>query len=81
MDVGKWRENSRNWTRQLVAPGPQLPGKVNYIRGNDQRAWQTGLPTYQSVTYKQVYPGIDAVYRGNQQEFTLVQDKSDSELL
>ena len=20
MDVGKWRENSRNWTRQLVAP-------------------------------------------------------------
>jgi hypothetical protein len=24
-------------------PGPELPGKINYIRGNDPRKWQTGL--------------------------------------
>jgi sugar lactone lactonase YvrE len=57
-----------------VLPGRELPGKVNYIRGNDPRQWQIGLPTYEQVTYKQVYPGIDVVYRGNQRqlEFDLV---------
>ena len=55
-------------------PGSELPGKVNYIRGNDPRRWQLGLPTYDRVTYREVYPGIDIVYYGNQQqlEFDLV---------
>jgi len=52
----------------------QLPGKVNYFSGNDPKQWKMGLPTYGRVTYREVYPGIDVVYYGNQRqlEFDLV---------
>jgi Bacterial Ig-like domain (group 3)/FG-GAP-like repeat/Beta-propeller repeat/FG-GAP repeat len=49
-------------------PGPELPGKINYIRGNDPKKWQIGLATYENVTYPNAYPGIDVVYYGNQQQ-------------
>jgi hypothetical protein len=51
-----------------------LPDKVNYILGNDPRKWRLDLPTYERVTYRDVYPGIDIAYYGNQQqlEFDLV---------
>ena len=57
-----------------AVPGSELPGKVNYIHGNDPRKWQIGLPTYARVTYPDTYPGIDVVYYGNRQqlEFHLV---------
>ena len=60
--------------RSTAVPGGELPGKVNYIRGSDSRKWRIGVPTYSRVTYPDVYPGIDAVYYGNQQqlEFDLV---------
>jgi hypothetical protein len=61
--------------RQPVAvPEKELPGKVNYILGNDPRRWRLGLPTYERVTYHDLYPGIDVVYHGNQKqlEFDLV---------
>src|SRR5437879_3128893 len=45
-----------------------LPGKINYLLGNDPAAWRTGLPTYARVHVQQVYPGIDMVYYGNQQQ-------------
>jgi uncharacterized protein (TIGR03437 family) len=48
--------------------GRELPGKVNYIRGNDPRKWQIGLATYERVTYPNAYPGIDVIYYGNQQQ-------------
>ena len=48
--------------------GPELRGKVNYIRGNDPRKWQLGLPTYARIAYSGIYPGIDVVYYGNQQQ-------------
>ena len=55
-------------------PLSQLPGKVNYIRGNDPRLWRIGLPTWRRVKYRDIYPGIDVVYYGNGQqlEFDLV---------
>jgi hypothetical protein len=48
--------------------GPALAGKVNYIIGNDPKRWQIGLATYERVTYPEIYPGIDIVYYGNQQQ-------------
>ncbi len=51
-----------------AVPGTKLPGKVNYIHGNDPKNWQMGLSTYDRVTYPNLYPGIDLVYYGNQQE-------------
>jgi hypothetical protein len=45
-----------------------LPGKVNYFRGNDASGWQTGAATFGRVRAASVYPGIDAVYYGNQRQ-------------
>ena len=44
----------------------KLPGIVNYFIGKDPSAWRTNIPTYKKVEYKNVYPGIDLVYYGNQ---------------
>jgi hypothetical protein len=54
--------------------GPELPGRVNYIHGNDPLQWKLGLPTYERVTRRDVYPGVDIVYYGSGQqlEFDLV---------
>ncbi len=40
-------------------------GKVNYVRST---ASLVGIPTYARVRYERVYPGIDLVYYGNQQQ-------------
>src|SRR5260370_32039053 len=64
----------KNARRSSPRPGPELPGKVNYIHGTDPTHWQLGLPTFERVIYPNVYPEIDVVYYGNQQqlEFDLV---------
>ena len=46
----------------------ELPGKVNYFIGNDPAKWRREIPTYRRVYFKEVYPGIDVVYYGNQRE-------------
>jgi hypothetical protein len=42
----------------------QLPGKVNYLIGDDPADWQGGLPTYGELVYGGVWPGVDMVVRG-----------------
>ncbi len=54
--------------KAAAVPGRELPGTVNYIRGNDPRQWQVGLPTFGKVTYNDIYPGVDAVFYGNQKQ-------------
>jgi hypothetical protein len=57
-----------------AAPAPRvegldrLPGVNSYFIGNDPSRWQTRIPTYARVRYRDVYPGIDLVYHGNQQQ-------------
>lgn len=46
----------------------KLPGAVNYLIGNDPKKWHTGVPTFGSVQYSGIYPGIDVVYYGNQRQ-------------
>jgi hypothetical protein len=43
----------------------QLPGRTNYLRGNDPAKWTTGVPSFAKVQYKNVLQGIDLVYYGN----------------
>src|SRR6202521_3885209 len=43
-----------------------LPGKSNYILGNDPRRWRSGIPQFGGVRYASVYPGIDLVFYGSQ---------------
>lgn len=42
----------------------RLPGTVNYFIGDTPKDWHTSIPTYAGVEYRDVYPGIDLVYRG-----------------
>jgi hypothetical protein len=46
----------------------ELPGTVNYILGNNPSKWHTAIPTFSKVRYGSVYPGVDLVYYGNQQQ-------------
>jgi hypothetical protein len=48
--------------------GPELPGKVNRIRGKNPAEWELGLATYEEVRYQGIYPGVDAVYYGHNSE-------------
>ncbi len=53
-----------------ASPAPRaeqaLPGRVNYLIGNDPSKWRTDVATYGRVRYDGVYPGVDLVYYGNQ---------------
>ncbi len=44
----------------------QLPGKTNYLLGNQPANWHTDVPTYRKVREHAAYPGIDLVYYGTQ---------------
>jgi uncharacterized repeat protein (TIGR01451 family) len=43
-----------------------LPGKSNYLIGNDPHKWHRGIPQFGGVRYASVYPGIDLIFYGNQ---------------
>ena len=53
-------------SKPRVAGLDELPGKSNYFRSNDPKQWYTNVPTYATVEYRDVYPGIDLLYYGNQ---------------
>jgi hypothetical protein len=44
----------------------RLPGVSNYFIGNDPRRWRANVPSYARVAYRDMYPGVDQVYYGNQ---------------
>src|SRR5437773_9448277 len=54
--------------KPLMSGFDELPGKANYFIGNDPAKWRTNVPTYARVHYREVYPGIDLVYYGNQRQ-------------
>jgi hypothetical protein len=61
------------WMRLIGANPPvrlsgvdELPGKSNYLVGNDAAKWQTNVATYGKVKYEDVYPGVNLIYYGNQ---------------
>ena len=54
--------------RPLIGGLEALPGKINYFIGKDPAKWRTDVPTYARVHYREVYPGIDLVYYGNQRQ-------------
>ncbi|MCH7499689.1 MAG: SBBP repeat-containing protein, partial [Nitrospinae bacterium] len=55
-------------------PEPKIVGEEklasisNYFIGNDSSKWRTNVPNYGKVRYQEVYPGIDLIYYGNQQQ-------------
>jgi hypothetical protein len=43
--------------------GPAAPS--NYLLGGDPSTWRTGVATFTRVRYRDVYPGVDAVFHGD----------------
>jgi len=41
----------------------KTPAVISYFRGQ-QDQWQTGLGTYQTIRYEELWPGIDLTYHG-----------------
>ena len=67
--------NSQSFVRMnLVGANPAsatrgtdlLPGKSNYVIGNDPKKWHSDVPQFSGVHYANVYPGIDLVFYGSQ---------------
>jgi len=48
-----------------ISAGDSLPGIVNYFQGNQVDNWLTNIPTYASIHYQELYPGINLRYEGN----------------
>jgi alpha-tubulin suppressor-like RCC1 family protein len=46
----------------------ELPGKINYLTGNDPAQWRVGVAMFAKVRVGELYPGVNLVYYGNQQQ-------------
>jgi len=55
--------NANSQTR--VTGLEELPGKINYLTGNDPQRWRTNIAAYRKVKYENVYAGVDMIYYGN----------------
>jgi uncharacterized protein (TIGR03437 family) len=52
--------------KDMRAEGLDLqPGISSYFVGNDASKWHPGIPHFARVRYRDVYPGIDLIYYGN----------------
>ena len=44
----------------------QLPGRANFFLGNDTSQWISDIPTFGAIRYKELYPGVDLVFKGRE---------------
>jgi hypothetical protein len=66
--TGRPRVLSFSLQNSLAArPQPlgRLPGKVNYLIGDDPAGWRTGIPIFARVRYAGVWPGVDIDWHGD----------------
>jgi hypothetical protein len=66
-DVVRMQLAGANAHAQAQGADP-LPGTANYFLGSDPAKWHSNVPTFASVRYTGVYPGVDLVYYGNQRQ-------------
>ena len=45
--------------------GGHAQGNVNYLRGSDPSRWQTDLPSYATIVYRNLWPDVDLHVSGN----------------
>jgi hypothetical protein len=71
----RYKKESMVLRAQFVGANPdveiigkdRLSHNNNYFYGNVSSKWATDVPNYSSITYKDIYPGIDLIYHGNGQ--------------
>jgi hypothetical protein len=50
--------------RAVPEAAQQVAGELNYLRGGDPTGWQTHLPSYAQVAYRELWPGVDMLLHG-----------------
>jgi hypothetical protein len=50
----------------VITPQGVLPGEISYVPASGATPALSHIPTYNTVRYSDVYPGIDVIYYGNQ---------------
>ena len=58
-------EFSGGSTKAAIAGTDLLPGKMNYLIGNDPSQWHRDVPNYAGVEYRGIYPGVNATFHGD----------------
>lgn len=43
----------------VIEGARRLPGKLGFFLGNDASSWRSGVPAFEEVTYREVWPGTD----------------------
>ncbi|HTD42934.1 MAG TPA: SBBP repeat-containing protein, partial [Bryobacteraceae bacterium] len=59
----RFEKANRGVTLEGLEP---LAAKANFFLGQDPHEWHTGVPTFQKILYRDLYPGIDLTYGGTQ---------------
>jgi len=75
----RFRENGKHEPRSIlqmrfIGSNPQpriegvqeLPGKLNYLVGNDPAKWRRNISASARVRYSNLYPGVDLEFYGEQ---------------
>lgn len=62
--IHMWLAGANRTPQSVMAE--ELPGKANFFPASDPRTWRTNIPTFARVGYRDVYPGVDLFYYGNQ---------------
>ncbi len=74
--AAKWKFRNRSLSMTFIGTNrnPRMEGleplktKTSYFIGNDPANWRTGVVNYGKVRYAGLWPGIDLIYYGNQQD-------------
>src|SRR5579872_7094837 len=48
-----------------MEPAGLQPTRTNYLTGDDPAQWLHDVPSWSRIRYREVYPGIDLVFYGN----------------
>jgi hypothetical protein len=52
-------------TSPRIEAAGSLTGRSNYFVGDDPSSWRPAVPHFRRVAYRDVYPGVDLVFYGN----------------
>lgn len=51
-----------------IAGAGEISARTDYYAGSDESRWQRGIANFESVRYRGIYDGIDAIFRGAGQD-------------
>jgi len=49
----------------VIEGGDPGEGKIHYFIGNDPKRWRVNLTTYHKLIYRELWPNIDLIFRGD----------------